>query len=129
LTLEMAMRLKPDVLITDISMAPPNGLEVTAELRRWLPETMILIVTMHDSEEMLRAAAASGASGYLLKSDPEDLLGTALDCLQQGQCYVSPAFSRELAGKLFQPLAAPAVKGQRKEGGGLASSASASTER
>jgi len=101
LTLELAMRLRPDILITDISMSPPNGLEVAVQLRRMLPETKILIVTMHDSEEMLRAAAAAGASGYLLKSDPEELFVVALQCLEDGRCFVSPAFNQEFAKQLF----------------------------
>jgi two-component system response regulator NreC len=101
-TLELALRLRPDILITDISMSPPNGLEVAAQLRRDLPETKILIMTMHDSEEMLRAAAAAGASGYLLKSDPEELLGVALQCLAEGQCFVSPTFNPEFAKLLFK---------------------------
>jgi DNA-binding NarL/FixJ family response regulator len=101
LTLDLAMRLRPDILITDISMSPLNGLEVAAQLRQSLPETKILIMTMHDSEEMLRAAAAAGASGYLLKSDPEELLEIALQCLEEGQCFVSPAFNQTFAKQLF----------------------------
>ena len=100
-TLELAMRLAPDILILDISMPPPNGLEVAAQLRQSLPETRILLMTMHDSEEMLRAAAATGASGYLLKSDAEELLTVALQQIDQGQCFVSPAFDPDLAKQLF----------------------------
>ena len=83
-TLELAAQLAPDILILDISMPPPNGLEVAAQLRHSLPDTRILLITMHDSEEMLRAAAATGASGYLLKSDAEELLMVALQRLEEG---------------------------------------------
>ncbi len=100
-TLELAAQLAPDILILDISMPPPNGLEVAAQLRQSLPNTRILLVTMHDSEEMLRAAAATGASGYLLKSDAEELLMIALQRLEQGLCFVSPAFDDGLAKQLF----------------------------
>ena len=100
-TLELAMQLAPDILILDISMPPPNGLEVAAQLRHSLPQTKILLITMHDSEEMLRAAAATGASGYLLKSDAEELLMAALHRLKDGQCFVSPAFDPDLAKQLF----------------------------
>jgi DNA-binding NarL/FixJ family response regulator len=102
LALELAAHLRPDILITDISMSPPNGLEVVAQLRQSLPQTKILIMTMHDSEEMLRAAAAAGASGYLLKSDAEELLVVALRCLEEGQCFVSPAFNPDFAKQLFK---------------------------
>jgi DNA-binding NarL/FixJ family response regulator len=100
-TLQLATRLVPDILILDISMPPPNGLEVAAELREVLPQTKILMVTMHDSEEMLRAAAAVGVSGYLLKSDAEELLLVALDHLESGERFVSPAFDPNLAQQLF----------------------------
>jgi DNA-binding NarL/FixJ family response regulator len=100
--LELAGRLAPDIVILDISMPPPNGLEVAAQLRHSLPNARILLVTMHDSEEMLRAAAATGASGFLLKSDAEELLMVALDRLEQGQSFVSPAFDPELTKQLFQ---------------------------
>ncbi len=100
-TLEMAASLRPDILITDISMSPPNGLEVAAKLHALLPGIRILILTMHDSAEMLRAAAAAGASGYLLKSDDERLLINALECLKEGHSFVSPSFDPNLAGQLF----------------------------
>jgi len=100
-TLELAMRLRPDIVITDISMPQPNGLEVTSQLRQSLPQAKVLIITMHDSEEMLRAAAAAGASGYLLKSDAEDLLMVALHRLEEGRCFVSPAFDPQLAQQLL----------------------------
>ena len=61
--LDLARLLHPDVLITDISMPPPNGLEVARRLRETLPEVRVLMLTMHDSSEMLRAAAEVGALG------------------------------------------------------------------
>ena len=100
-TLQLATQFAPDILIMDISMPPPNGLEVAAKLRRVLPKTKILLITMHDSEEMLRAAAAAGASGYLLKSDAEELLMVALNRLTDGRSFVSPAFNQDLANQLF----------------------------
>ncbi len=100
-TLKLAQELTPDILIMDISMPPPNGLEVASRLHNSLPRTKILLITMHDSEEMLRAAAASGASGYLLKSDAEELLMVALHRLEEGHSFVSPAFDPDLAKQLF----------------------------
>lgn len=100
-TLRLAILLHPDVVITDISMAPVNGLEVTQRLRQALPEAKVLILTMHDSVEMLRAAAIAGASGYLLKSDAEELLVTALHSLSAGYRFVSPSFETSLVNQLF----------------------------
>ena len=101
-TLDLAARLTPDVLILDISMPALNGLEVAARLRESLPETKILLITMHDSEEMLRAAAEAGVSGYLLKSDAEQLLIDALQSVQEGRLFVSPAFDSTLVQQLFK---------------------------
>jgi two-component system response regulator NreC len=100
-TLQLVEKLAPDILILDISMPPPNGLEVAAQLLQTSPNTKVLIITMHDSEEILRAAAVAGASGFLLKSDAEELLLTALKLLEEGQYFVSPAFDSELAKQLF----------------------------
>jgi DNA-binding NarL/FixJ family response regulator len=100
-TLEMAASLAPDILILDISMPGLNGLEVAARLRQSLLHTKILLITMHDSEEMLRAAAAAGVAGYLLKSDAEQLLIEALQSVQEGRFFVSPAFDLSLVKQLF----------------------------
>jgi DNA-binding NarL/FixJ family response regulator len=100
-TIELAYRLLPDVVITDISMRPTNGLEVTQRLHESLPQAKVLILTMHDSVEMLRAAALAGASGYLLKSDAEELLVSALQSLSQGDRFVSPSFDQSLVDQLF----------------------------
>jgi DNA-binding NarL/FixJ family response regulator len=100
-TMELAARLTPDILILDVTMPPPNGLEVAASLRESLPQTKILLITIHDSEEMLRAAAAVGVAGYLLKSDAEELLVVALQCLREGKLFVSPAFDLNLVKRLF----------------------------
>ena len=100
-TLELATLLAPDILVMDISMPPPNGLEVTALLRKSLPSLKILLITVHDTEEMLRAAAAAGASGYLLKSDAEEQLLLALRALEAGRPFVSPAFDPALSRQLF----------------------------
>jgi two-component system, NarL family, response regulator NreC len=100
-TLELALHLHPDVVITDISMRPTNGLEVTRRLHKSMPEAKVLILTMHDSVEMLRAAAMAGAMGYLLKSDTEELLVSALRSLGEGHRFVSPSFDPSLVKQLF----------------------------
>ena len=102
-TLELAFRLHPDVVITDLSMSPTNGLEVTRRLHSSMPQAKVLILTMHDSVEMLRAAAMAGASGYLLKSDAEELLVSALRSLSEGHRFVSPSFDTTLVNQLFGP--------------------------
>jgi DNA-binding NarL/FixJ family response regulator len=100
-TLNLVRSLHPEILVEDISMPAPNGLEVASMLKRSVPDTKVLILTMHDSEEMLRAAAAAGVTGYVLKSDAEELLQVALHCLRKGHSFVSPAFDPQLIRQLF----------------------------
>ena len=82
-------RLEPaDLVIIEAT----GGLEVAARLRKSLSSTKILVTTMHDSEEMLRAAAATGVAGYLLKSDAEQCLVKALKAVHSGEPFISPSF-------------------------------------
>lgn len=97
-TLELALQLHPDIVITDISMSPTNGLEVTQRLHQLMPSVKVLILTMHDSAEMLRAAVSAGASGYLLKTDAEELLVAALQRVNGGGHFVSPSFAADFMG-------------------------------
>jgi DNA-binding NarL/FixJ family response regulator len=69
--IELARELQPDVIIMDISMPGLGGLQATREIRAALPQTEVLILTMHESREMIQAAREVGALGYLVKSDPD----------------------------------------------------------
>ena len=100
--LELALDLAPDILVTAISMPRPNGLQVAVKLREADSEIKILVMTMHDSEEMLHAAAAAGVNGYLLKSEAEELLVPALQSLEEGNCFVSPTFNSDLVRQLYR---------------------------
>ena len=72
---EKAAQLKPDVVLLDITMPELNGIEATRQIRKAVPETEIVILTMNESERTRREALQAGAGGYLLKSDaPGDLL-------------------------------------------------------
>lgn len=73
--LEMAERLNPDVVVLDVSMPRMSGLDVCRRIRKNVPESEILIVTQHDSVQMMRAAVGAGARGYVVKSNAaRDLL-------------------------------------------------------
>lgn len=100
--LELARKLKPDMVIVDISMPNLRGLEATREIKMILPDVKVLILTMHRDKDYVVSAISSGAEGYLLKEDMDTELFTALDKIQQGSCYVSPTLSGELAHELVQ---------------------------
>ena len=67
--MEKAKQLKPDVAIVDISMPELDGVQATRQIREALPNTRVLVLTMHDSDQMVQNALDAGAHGYVLKSD------------------------------------------------------------
>jgi DNA-binding NarL/FixJ family response regulator len=93
-----AERLKPDIVILDISMPVLNGLEATHQIRHSLPRTQILILTVNDSEQMARSVLEAGAQGYLLKSDAGRDLVAAVDSLRQHRPY----FTSKVAAMVLQ---------------------------
>jgi DNA-binding NarL/FixJ family response regulator len=80
-------KLKPDVMILDIGMPMLNGLEATRQVMRTSPETKVLVLTMHESEQVVRDVLEAGARGYLLKSDAGRDLVTAVEALQRNKTF------------------------------------------
>ncbi len=78
---ELTKKLKPDVVVMDISMPQLNGLEATRQIRKNAPDAEVLIFTLHDSEQMAREAREAGAHGYVLKSGLESDLLAAVQSL------------------------------------------------
>ena len=85
--------LRPHVLIMDITMPKLDGLEAVRQILRNMPETKILILTMHESDQMVRRILEAGARGYILKSDLAEQLVRAVREVAQGRMFLTPKVS------------------------------------
>jgi DNA-binding NarL/FixJ family response regulator len=85
--LEKADRLNPDVILLDVSMPKMNGLEACRLIRKAVPESEILIVTQHESPQMMREALEAGARGYVVKSNAGRDLLSAVEAVSQHKPY------------------------------------------
>jgi DNA-binding NarL/FixJ family response regulator len=82
-----AAQLKPDLVLLDIAMPNLNGIEATRRILSAAPQTRVLILTMHDAEELVRQVLVAGASGFLLKTDAGGDLVAAVEALQEGRTF------------------------------------------
>ena len=90
---EAALRLKPDLVILDISMPLLSGVEAARRIRASLPKVKLLFLTMHAERTYLQAAFEAGADGYLLKSAARGELVGAAQKVLEGQTYISGELS------------------------------------
>ena len=88
-----ALRELPDLVVMDINMPQLNGLDATTEILAHLPKTRVLILSAHDSENLIRRMLTSGARGYVLKSDVSDDLIRAVEALRDGRLYFTSSVS------------------------------------
>ena len=93
-----AASLKPDIVVMDISMPDMNGLEATREILKNRPETEILILSMHESEQIVHDILGAGARGYILKKDAGRDLIAALEAIYQHKLFFSSGVSEVLLG-------------------------------
>ncbi len=91
--IEQCAKLKPDVVVMDLSMPELGGLEATAEILKANPRTKVLILSMYSNEAYVRKAFETGAKGYILKNAIEMDLTRAIFALVEGGSYLSPGIS------------------------------------
>jgi DNA-binding NarL/FixJ family response regulator len=103
---EMTIRLAPEVVVLDLTMPELNGLEAAKAIRAAVPDTEILIFTMHESEELIRAALASGVRAVVVKSDVEGHLLAAVESILRHDVYFSSWVSETLRDALLRAPAA-----------------------
>jgi len=90
MAVEMAGEHQPDIVILDIGMPELNGLDAMVRIRHIAPQTRILVLTMHGSEEWIQSCLGAGAHGYVLKSDAERDLVSAVEALANNEPFFTP---------------------------------------
>jgi DNA-binding NarL/FixJ family response regulator len=89
-------KMKPDLILTDLSMPRMNGMEAIREIKKQSPKTKILVLTVHRTEEYILATLKAGADGYLLKDSTHSELVMAVKNVLSGKHYISPGISEKV---------------------------------
>jgi two-component system, NarL family, response regulator NreC len=95
-TVEQSELMKPDIVVLDIAMPNLNGIEAAQRISATLPQTAIIILSMHSDEGYVLRALKAGARGYLLKDSAENDLIEAIRAVSQGKAFFSPEISKIL---------------------------------
>jgi DNA-binding NarL/FixJ family response regulator len=100
--LDLAEQLKPDILILDLMMPGLTGMEVVRQVHQRLPDTRVIILSMHKDENYVLHALRNGAKGYILKDTGPGQLVQAIRSVMEGFRYLSPEISERLIDKLLE---------------------------
>ena len=105
--LEEAARLRPDVVVTDISMPGASGLEALRRLKAARADVKVILLTMHAEAELATEALRAGASGYVVKQSACAELVVAIDEALRGHIYLSPAVTGDVFAQMSEASAGP----------------------
>ena len=101
---EKADKLRPDVVLMDISMPVMDGFEATRRILECCPEAKVLVLTVHDNEEYLFQVLEAGGSGYLVKKSADTELISAIHAVHRGEAFLSPMATKMVIGGYVQAV-------------------------
>jgi DNA-binding NarL/FixJ family response regulator len=96
----MAMRLRPDVILMDVTMPEMDGVEACRAVRKDLPGTQVVMLTMHADQEVLASAIRAGASGYLVKDCSTEEIAAAVRMAASGETALSPQLAASMLNEV-----------------------------
>lgn len=108
--IRLAKELKPDVILLDVSMPGITGLDVVRAVRKTDSKTKVLLLTLHDSQDLIRNAFRLGVNGYLLKTDAENELARAIRVVLGDGLYLSPKLDPDFVKSLVAGMASSLSK-------------------
>jgi DNA-binding NarL/FixJ family response regulator len=99
---EMAVSMKPDVVLMDISMPGMNGIDAAKQMKERAPDVKVVAVTMHNSPAYLRESLKAGMAGYVLKQSAASELGAAVKTVMRNERYITPLLSEQASRSLSE---------------------------
>jgi DNA-binding NarL/FixJ family response regulator len=108
--IEQAQRLRPDIILLDISMPLLNGLDAARQLTKLVPDSKLIFVTMHATPTYVTQAFEAGASGYLVKQSAAEELKQAIQAVRRGQHYMTPFVTKDTMEATLHPSQGPVCK-------------------
>ena len=106
--IDAARRLRPDLIVTDLTMPGLTGLDALTRLKAERIDSKVIVLTMHSDAELATRAMRAGASGFLLKDSAGEELLNAINQVMKGRVYLAPAMTREV----IERMAVPADQGE-----------------
>lgn len=100
--MQMAKELKPDLVVMDISLPDKSGIDITRNIRSQLPETRIIIVSMHSKIDHVTESFRAGASGYVVKESAAESLKHGLEAVSRGEYYLDSSLSHKVVKRLAE---------------------------
>jgi DNA-binding NarL/FixJ family response regulator len=101
--LRMTKELKPDLVLVDVSLPDQSGIQLTREIRSLLPETRILIVSMHSKIDYIAEAFQAGATGYVVKESASKGLLKGLEAISKGDYFLDSSVSHPKPSRTTEP--------------------------
>jgi DNA-binding NarL/FixJ family response regulator len=100
--LKKAKKLMPDLVIMDISLPDQSGIEVTSKIRSLLPETRVIVLSMHTKIDYITEAFRQGATGYVVKESATEKLMECLELVSKGEYFVDSSLSHRVVKNLLE---------------------------
>jgi DNA-binding NarL/FixJ family response regulator len=113
IAVQLANELHPDVAVVDLTMPRLSGVEAIRQIRRDLPDTEVVVLSVHDSEPYVVQALRAGAAGYVLKRNAATELAAAIRAAHAGQAYLHPSIARRVIDDYLSRI--PASEGAATE--------------
>jgi len=101
---DAAMRLRPDLIVTDLSMPGLSGIEVLTRLKSARVNSKVIVLTMHEDADLATRAMRAGASAFLLKQSAGEELLNAIQQTVEGRVYLTPTLTREVLERMGTSL-------------------------